>query len=560
MKRTSTTLFALLSLGSLAQAQQTTAQTTQAPQRTGSTRVTWRTRTLVGDQRLLQWRTGPSSKAFPNLTFLEAATQADLLGLNSIEGSSAQKVSTTNTKNLDHALTAEEQAAVRDSLKTLNVRMVGYRVDTLPGDEAKLRKVLEFAKAMGADTVIGSAGTASLQTLDKVASELEMNVALEGRTGLVGLEGLSNRVGLAIDASTAKLQASLKGRVHVVNLRGGGSTPLFLEMNRLGLTPLLLTLNATSPGGMWQTVDAFEKAVQPALGAFVVAASKSMPIRGGDTLPAEMRAQIDAAIPRSAYAQPKKPRKLLVIDACVANMSHNTIPHFNYAIEMMAKHTGAFTPVFSNDLDNLRWPKIKEFDAIYLNDTVGELFPDSEIRESLLRYVREGGGIGGWHGSPWASRSWRELGDMMAAMDAPHRIEPAYIRLDDPKSPINQAFDGTGLQHTEEYYRFNHTGPTGGFYSRDKVHVLLSLDTAKSPEIFKPGRDGKPFFTRPDNDYAVAWIRSYGKGRVFYNSMGHMPATMTSKPIMGHVFAAIQFLLGDLEADTTPSAKLAASK
>jgi type 1 glutamine amidotransferase len=44
----------------------------------------------------------------------------------------------------------------------------------------------------------------------------------------------------------------------------------------------------------------------------------------------------------------------------------------------------------------------------------------------------------------------------------------------------------------------------------------------------------------------VAWIHSYGKGRVFYNSMG-------------------QFLLGDLEADTTPSAvlqrkKLAAKK
>ena len=39
--------------------------------------------------------------------------------------------------------------------------------------------------------------------------------------------------------------------------------------------------------------------------------------------------------------------------------------------------------------------------------------------------------------------------------------------------------------------------------------------------------------------------------------MGHMPETMMSKPIMGHVFAAIQFILGDLDADTTPSAKLA---
>jgi type 1 glutamine amidotransferase len=305
---------------------------------------------------------------------------------------------------------------------------------------------------------------------------------------------------------------------------------------------------------MAAVVEHFEKGVQPALGDFVVAASKNMPVRSGESLPADVRAKIDAAIPRTPYAAPKKPRKLLVIDACVANMSHNTIPHFNLAIELMGKYTGAFQPVFSNDLDNLRWPKIKEWDAIYLNDTVGELFPDLEIRESLLRYVREGGGLGGWHGSPWASRSWRELGEMVSAADAPHRIEPAYLRLDDAKSPINQAFDGAGMEHTEEYYRFHDTGPMA-YYSRDKVHVLLSLDPEKSPDMLKPGRDGKPFFARPDKDYAVAWIKSYGKGRIYYNSMGHMPETMMSKKIMGHVFAAIQFLVGDLEADTTPGGK-----
>jgi len=143
---------------------------------------------------------------------------------------------------------------------------------------------------------------------------------------------------------------------------------------------------------------------------------------------------------------------------------------------------------------------------------------------------------------------------LIGAMDAPHRIEPAYLKLDDSKSPINQAFDGTGLEHIEEYYRFHYEGPTA-FYSREKVHVSLDMD--KSPAVTRPGRNCEPFFQRPDNDYAVAWIRSYGKGRVFYNSMGHMPATMMSKQIMGHVFAGIQFLLGDLEADTTPSAKLA---
>ena len=239
--------------------------------------------------------------------------------------------------------------------------------------------------------------------------------------------------------------------------------------------------------------------------------SKSLTTWSGDILPADVKAKIDAAVPKTAYAKPKKPRKLLVIDACVANMSHDTIPHFNLAVELMAKHTGAFEPVFSNDLDNLKWPKIKEWDAIFLNDTVGELFPDLEIRQSLLRYVREGGGIGGWHGSGWASRDWPELGEMMGAADGPHRVEEGYIRLEDPKNPVNQAFDGTGIEHTEEYYRFHDTGPTA-YYSRDKVHVLLSMDLSKSPAMLQPGKNGAMLFMRPDRDIAISWIRSYGKG------------------------------------------------
>ena len=524
-------------------------------ERTGASRVTWRTRTLVGNDRLLNWKTGPSAAAFPQLTFLEAVAKTDALGMGAIEGSSKQKVSPQIQKNLDFNLTPDEITAVRSALKGANVQMVSYRVDTVTPE----RKLFDFAKALGAEVIIGSAAPSALVELDKLANDVKIRVAIvtrDPKSDMSLLEARSKSIGIALDtAAWIKPLGGLplvKDRLIAMDLhRASGLTPLFNEMNRLGMRSLVLTLAPAAPAD----VDAFEKAVQPALAAFVDKTSKTTAIRSGDTLPAEVKEKIDAAIPRTAYAKPKKPRKLLVIDACVANMSHNTIPHFNLAIELMAKHTGAFQAVFSNDLDNLKWPKIKEWDAIYLNDTVGELFPDPDVRQSLLRYVREGGGLGGWHGSPWASRSWRELGEMVGAMDAPHRIEPAYIKLDDPKSPINQAFDGAGLEHTEEFYRFHHTGPTA-FYSRDNLHVLLSLDLAKSPAVAKPDRNGAPFYTRPDGDYAVAWIRSFGKGRVYYNSMGHMPATMMSKPIMGHVFAAIQFILGDLEADTTPSAKL----
>jgi type 1 glutamine amidotransferase len=60
-------------------------------------------------------------------------------------------------------------------------------------------------------------------------------------------------------------------------------------------------------------------------------------------------------------------------------------------------------------------------------------------------------------------------------------------------------------------------------------------------------------YKRPDNIYPVAWIRNYGKGRVFYNSMGHMPATFSTPETVGHFLSGIQFILGDLDADTTPN-------
>jgi sugar phosphate isomerase/epimerase len=62
--------------------------------------------------------------------------------------------------------------------------------------------------------------------------------------------------------------------------------------------------------------------------------------------------------------------------------------------------------------------------------------------------------------------------------------------------------------------------------------------------------------TRPDNDYAVAWVRHYGRGRVFYCTIGHNPYVFWDPTLLGFYLDAIQFALGDLEAPTVPSAKL----
>jgi type 1 glutamine amidotransferase len=185
---------------------------------------------------------------------------------------------------------------------------------------------------------------------------------------------------------------------------------------------------------------------------------------------------------------------------------------------------------------------------VFLNSVVGELFPDPDVMNGLMRFVREGGGLAGIHGSTYASMDLPEYGDLIGAQDGPHQVETATLKIDDPNSPLTKEFAGKGFVREDEFYHFLPTGP----YSREKLHVLISIDTEKS--------DMSRWKVRPDNDYGMTWIKSYGKGRVFNCAMGHTPTLFATPALAAHILAAIQFVLGDLDADTTPSAKMTAKK
>ena len=188
-----------------------------------------------------------------------------------------------------------------------------------------------------------------------------------------------------------------------------------------------------------------------------------------------------------------------------------------------------------------------------LNDIVGINFPDPEVREGLLRFVREGGGLGGLHGTSYGARDWPEFMEMLGAGEGPHRVQPGTWKIDDPNSPLTKTFAGQPFTYTDEYYRWYETGYYAQFYSRAKAHVLISIDMEHSPGF----NDGRPPHLRRDNDYAISWIKGYGKGRVFNCDLGHMTDMFMQPKINEHILAATQFLLGDLPADTTPSAEYA---
>ena len=135
---------------------------------------------------------------------------------------------------------------------------------------------------------------------------------------------------------------------------------------------------------------------------------------------AGQRQRITAAIPRQALVKPKKARKILVMGLALNGaFYHGSTRLGNLSLSSMSEFTGAFTPVFSNDLDNLKYPKIKQYDAVFLNNLIGDVFADRDALDGLIRYVREGGGVAGLHAVSWASPNVPKFGELMGATPRP---------------------------------------------------------------------------------------------------------------------------------------------
>ena len=121
------------------------------------------------------------------------------------------------------------------------------------------------------------------------------------------------------------------------------------------------------------------------------------------------------------------------------------------------------------------------------------------------------------------------------------------VKLDDPASPINAPFKQHGFSIADEVYTFNQDS-----FSRSRVHVLASIDYDKMPAEIKAK---EPAPQRTDHDYALSYIHREGQGRVFVTVLGHDESIYKLTPMLAHILAGVQYAIGDLAADDSPSAK-----
>jgi len=195
-----------------------------------------------------------------------------------------------------------------------------------------------------------------------------------------------------------------------------------------------------------------------------------------------------------------------------------------------------------NNAKNLDW-----FDAVVFY-TTGELDMDDSQKADLLSFVRDDGkGFVGVHSAPDTFYKWPEYGEMIGGYfdGHPWNTFDAPVLIEDPKTPMTSHFKTGEVVINDEIYQVRD-------WSRDKVRVLMRLNENK---LDLTSEAIKPRIKRTDKDWAVTWIKSYGKGRVFYSTLGHTYESWDDKDVAKMYLEGVKWALRLTEADTTSHPK-----
>ncbi len=182
---------------------------------------------------------------------------------------------------------------------------------------------------------------------------------------------------------------------------------------------------------------------------------------------------------------------------------------------------------------------LEYFDALVFVSTTGELDLDDSQKKDMMSFIKDDGkGFVGVHAALDTNYKWPEYGEMIGGWFDQHPwfTFNAPIVNEDPDFPAVRHFPKAFVKYDEIYQPKE--------WSRDKVNVLLSLDPTKLNYA------NNPRIHRTDHDFAVAWDKMYGKGRVFYSTLGHTEESWEDPDIRKMYFEAIKWVLGMTEGST----------
>ena len=221
---------------------------------------------------------------------------------------------------------------------------------------------------------------------------------------------------------------------------------------------------------------------------------------------AALTALIAMSLSSRAEAQ-TLPRVLYVTQS--AAFAHAVLPLSEEVLPAIGREHDAFDVDVTRDASVLDAETLAQYDAVVFY-TTGELPMDADQKAAFLRFIRSGGGFIGIHSATDTFYEWPEYGELIGGYfdNHPWRQDVA-VRVEERDHAATRHL-GSSFRISDEIYQFRS-------WDRSRVDVLLSLDTA-SVDAQKEG------VHRTDGDFALAWTREYGDGRMFYTALGHEDA------------------------------------
>lgn len=288
------------------------------------------------------------------------------------------------------------------------------------------------------------------------------------------------------------------------------------------------------------------------------------------TLATALPAQVPSAPTAPAPTAPRRPdpyagktKVLFIADTSTGNqVAHDSTTHAMARMEEALRKEG-FAVFLRTDMRNVtksevwgtgdyakggkkqsRGRNLDFFDVVvlYVN---GEPALDPKARQDLLDWIsKDGKGVVGIHTATSAGYYWPEYGKMMGGYfdNHPWNVADAKVVVERPDFPGMSGFVANPNVRDEFY------AMTAEPYSRKDVDVLMRLDTG-SVDM------NNPQVRRKDGDFPQAWIKNYGKGRVFYSALGHPDAAWDDARVQRMYMEAVKWAAGLTKFPVRPHAR-----
>ncbi len=242
--------------------------------------------------------------------------------------------------------------------------------------------------------------------------------------------------------------------------------------------------------------------------------------------------------PLTALAGPKK--RILAVGTSMG-WEHESVSDALGTLYELGEKTGLWETWIRTDTRSITKKELPAnaknlsyFDAVFFM-TTGELPMDEQQKADLLSFVHDDGkGFLGAHNATDTFYKWPAYGEMIGGwFDAhPWNTFMATILVVDRQFPATRHFPAS-FQMMDEIYQTKNFSP-------ERSHILMKLDTTKVNMKAENVRA---------KEIPITWVHKYGKGRVFYSGLGHVPDVWKRDDIRQMWVEAVKWVTGITPGD-----------